>query len=145
MTESNRLPQLPNDQDTLRVAYEEAWKEYHHTEQIIFIFSGAIAAFISGLIQVSLASQYFVFSIVTLVMAIGLGVVSILVTGRQVESRDYRIEHVIRPLERSLGIRYEDEKHHFPSLGTTLFLLSVGFTIFPLVFLFIILASKCRI
>jgi uncharacterized membrane protein len=119
--------------------YEQSWKEYHHTEYMIFVFVAAVAAADVTLLQVGRESMPVMPS---LTIATILGLASVLVTCRQNQSRKYRME-IIERIEKQLHV--EDligkEDRTAPRLGTTLLALSVTLFVVPL--LFLLYALKC--
>jgi hypothetical protein len=116
------------DTSTLEMLYEEQWKEYHHTEYMIFVFLAAVAAADVALLRTSRMPALFIAAI--------LGLASVSVTWRQNQSRHYRMT-VIGRLEKLLHIDGIVGKEYptAPRLGTTLLVLSILLFLVPLFFL----------
>lgn len=127
------------DTSTLEMLYEEQWKEYHHTEYMIFVFLAAVSAADVALLQVGRESMR---TIASLTIATILGLFSVLVTWRQNQSRHYRME-VIKRIEKLLHINGIFRKEHrtAPRLSTTLLVLSILLFLVPLFFL--LAAARC--
>ena len=127
------------DTSTLEMLYKEQWKEYHHTEYMIFVFVAAVSAADVALLQVGRESMQ---TIASLTIATILGLFSVLVTWRQNGSRHYRMK-VITRLEKLLHINGVVGKEHrtAPRLSTTLLVLSILLFLVPLFFL--LAAARC--
>jgi hypothetical protein len=118
------------DKSSVELLYSEAGKEYHHTEYLIFVYLAAAAAAEVALLQTRPM-------VPSLVVAAMLELGAILVTARQIESRDYRMD-MIKHAEKYLRISplVGEEDPHVIRLGTTVLLLSIGLFIVPVLWLF---------
>jgi hypothetical protein len=123
-------PNPAPDVSALETLYQESWKEYHHTEYMVFVYLAAAVAADVALLQGHP-------TILGLSIASVLGLTAVLVTVRQIESRSYRMENIER-VEKVLRIDslIGKENRSALSLGTTLILLSVLLFAIPVLWLF---------
>jgi len=120
---------------SLEMLYRESWKEYHHTEYMVFIFLAAVAAADVALLQSGARSKL---SPLALILATILGMFAVFVTWRQNQSRKSRMK-IIEKVEGLLYLGHltKGQERTAPRLGDSLLLLSILLFALPLLYLII--------